>query len=52
MKKKKKILNHIQNTCTSADPGENVQSFKNTGLKLYGKLQSQGTTVYTSEVRK
>ena len=29
--------------CTSADPGENVQSFKKTSLKLYEKLQSQGT---------
>ena len=25
--------------CTSADPGENVQSFKKTRLKLYEKLQ-------------
>ena len=30
--------------CTSADPGKkHVQSFKKTGLKLYEKLQSQGT---------
>ena len=29
--------------CTSADPGENVQSFKTTGLILYEKLQWHGT---------
>ena len=29
--------------CTSADPGENVQSFKKIGLKLYEKLQWHGT---------
>ena len=40
---KNKFKNHIQTTCTSADMGENVQSFKKTGLKLYEKLQSQGT---------
>ena len=31
--------------CTSADLGENVQSFRKTGLKLYEKLQSQGTHI-------
>ena len=29
--------------CTSVDTGENMQSFKKTSLKLYEKMQSQGT---------
>ena len=48
---KNKLKNYIQTTCTSADSGENMQSFKKTGIKLYEELQSQ-STVCTFEVRK
>ena len=34
-----KLKNHIKSTCTSADLGENMRSFK----KLYEKMQSHGT---------
>ena len=40
---KNKFKNHIQTMCTSTDLGENVLSFKKTSIKLYEKLQSEGT---------
>ena len=38
--------------CTSADPGENVQSFKKTDTKFMRSCNHQVPYVYTSEVRK
>ena len=48
--------NYIKTTCTPADPGENVQNLKKTGIKLYEEMRSQYISyLYTfieSEVRK
>ena len=42
-KVKNKFKNYIQTTCTSAEPGENISSFKKISIKLYDELQSQAT---------
>ena len=49
---KNKRKDFIQTICTSSDHGENVQSFKKIGIKLYEELRSQGTHCLYIEVEK
>ena len=49
---KNKCKDYIQTICTSSDYGENVQSFKKIGIKLYEELRSQGTHCLYIEVEK